>query len=352
MTGTADLASLCNATESLLNVNRESTFQRFKVGQALQQLAQTEFDRGTDRTELDSFASFNSQSSSTGEDDEDGSIVETKASTSFSTSTTTATTATTATTTSTTSNSQTKPISYPGDLAETGNMLETLSDLSIEVHDDMVQRFLTPLRQSSIQTDAARVVVHNYQRLVTEVGRGRASSLYYRTKYEESRRSGTGGERMSPTTTKEMEERGLDAKMMESEAMERERASTEQLKFVVQNFPEEVHRMRIEVSKVMRGVLLERARAQIAHERTLRLELERVRDALMVGDVIDGEFLKQYHGIRAQQVVPPPLPGCFEEKGSETKDVQPRFNSKQGEEGEEEQSTAAALLGKVKDWWG
>ena len=230
-------------------------------------------------------------------------------------------------------------------------MLETLSDLSIEVHDDMVQRFLTPLRQSSIQTEAARVVVHNYERLVTEVGRGRASSLYYRKKYEESRRSGKG-ERMSPTTTKENEERGLDAKMMESEAMERERASTDQLKFVVQNFPEEVHRMRKEVSKVMRGVLLERARAQIAHERTLRLELERVRDALMVGDVIDGEFLKQYHGMRAQQVVPPSLPGYFEEKGSETKDVQPRFNSKQGEEEEEEKSTAAALLGKVKDWWG
>jgi hypothetical protein len=127
------------------------------------------------------------------------------------------------------------------------------------------------------------------------------------------------------------------------------KSSTEQLKFVVRNFPEEVDRMRSEVSKVLRGVLLERARAQIAHERSLQVELERVHAALMVGDVVDDEFLKKYHGMRAQQMVPPKLPGYSEER-SKSKDVQPRFNSQQ----EEEVSTSASLLGKVKGWspWG
>jgi hypothetical protein len=128
----------------------------------------------------------------------------------------------------------------------------------------------------------------------------------------------------------------------------------EQLIFLVSNFPHEVSHMRSKCNTVLGGVLLERGRAQIQHERQTRTELERVRDVLLVGDVIGDEELKAFHQWRDQQMVPPPLPGVegFEEGIMGGTGVQPRFDSQVDSQPmggvETAASTAAAFM---KKWW-
>ena len=193
-----DIGNVVKKVEELLSSGRERTFQCFKVGEALQALASME--------------------------------VVAK---------------------STTDNTS--------DLGEVGNLLETLANLETELHDDTVQRFLTPLRQSAIQTEAASVVISNHGSLVENVGRARASAKYHKKMAAEIPFT---RERMSPTSTKVAEEEEQQHIFLVKEAEKHEQEATKTLQFLVANFPHEVLNMRSEFSTVLRGVLLERARAQ------------------------------------------------------------------------------------------
>jgi len=352
--GTADLASIVESTESLLQASRERTFQCFKVGEALQELAQMEFDRGGhSTTELDEFASFTPKNDVT-----DNTVSDDTLSGGGGVAVVASPDATTSSSSSSSSKERgSKKIAYPGGLAEMGNVLETLANLETVLHDDTVQRFLTPLRQSATRTEAAKVVVRNHSRLVEELGRARASSLHYKNVYQEAHLK---RERTPQASSNAIEDEGNDALRMSKEADERVESSTKQLQFVVSNFPPEVVNMRSEFSTVLRGVLLERARAQVSHERHMRTELERVRDALFAGDVVDQDYLKTFHRWRDQQIVPPPLPG-YDERGEsegETKVISPKFDSRAEETTAPSStaSTASELLGKtidkVTNWFG
>ena len=67
---------------------------------------------------------------------------------------------------------------------------------------------------------------------------------------------------MSPTSTKVAEEEEQQHIFLVKEAEKHEQEATKTLQFLVANFPHEVLNMRSEFSTVLRGVLLERARAQ------------------------------------------------------------------------------------------
>jgi hypothetical protein len=347
--GTADLASVVASIQSMLLASRERTYQLFLVGESLQQLSQMEFDRGNHhKKEMKQFANFEGKEGSSSE--------EVGVSDSLLSSLDPPVIGTTVTSNNFTTTPATTAIEYPSDLSEVGNMLETLANLETELHDDTVQRFLTPIRQCAAQTEAARVVLDNYARIVEELGRARASAKHYKNVYKETKlKVGQGGGRLSPSSTERAEEESNHAKRMEGEAYRREMNAKEQLRFVVSNFPHEVDHMKTKCSTVLGGVLLERGRAQIQHEKQTRLELERVRDALLVGDTVDENTLKLFHQWRDQQLVPPPLPGYDEiHNENEKKVVSPRFDAEQKDESlsESAASTAAALMGKVSNWFG
>ena len=363
--GTADLASILLATQNMLVAQREKTYQLFLVGESLQQLSQMEFDRGKHHhKELRNVANLaNLEGANEGSnegsnaDANDNMLIGGDLSTTKGEEKQAPLAALAAATSSTASMGATAAIEYPSDLSEIGNMLETLANLETELHDDTVQRFLTPIRQCATQTEAARIVLDNYVRLVEELGRARASAKHYKNVYQETKLKVGGGSqngRMSPSSLKRAEEDGEVAKRMEGDAYKRALNAKEQLIFLVSNFPHEVSHMRSKCNTVLGGVLLERGRAQIQHERQTRTELERVRDVLLVGDVIGDEELKAFHQWRDQQMVPPPLPGVegFEEGIMGGTGVQPRFDSQVDSQPmggvETAASTAAAFM---KKWW-
>ena len=329
--GTANLHAVVSQTENLIRFRREATFQRFKVGTALSNFAQLEFDRGDQNRALgdesvgdrkSSFAKSSDALSSTDSDtswqaggsligdgpaavaspapggtesasslaaaadskDAEGSNVSSKG------------------TMSSPSLSGTK---YPGDVAMAGLLMEMLADLENDANDSLVQRFLAPLKQSSNNIAAAQIIIKNRVRLIEELGRARAGVKFYADRAAKAHRAG-----MSPATTRKADEEAAEAKIMELAAKGREDNSIAQLKFLVANFPGEVQRMRSECTKLLHLILLEHARAQVAHEKSVQDELVRVQQALRGGDgALAKHDLAQYHRWRDVPTVAPPLPG-------------------------------------------
>ena len=194
---------------------------------------------------------------------------------------------------------------YPGDVAMSGLLMEMLADVENNTNDALVQRFLAPLKQSSNNIAAAQIIIKNRLRLIEELGRARAGVKYYAERAAKAHRAG-----MSPATTRKADEEAAEAKIMESAAKRREDDSIAQLKFLVANFPGEVHRMRYKCTKLLHMILLEHARAQVSHEKNMQEELSRVQQALLADDsALSQHDIGQYHRWRDVSKVPPPLPG-------------------------------------------
>jgi hypothetical protein len=186
-----------------------------------------------------------------------------------------------------------------------GLLMEMLADLENDANDALVQRFLAPLKQSSNNIAAAQIIVKNRVRLIEELGRARAGVKFHADRAAKAHRAG-----MSPATTRKADEEATEAKIMELAAKGREDDSIAQLKFLVANFPGEVQRMRSECTKLLHLILLEHARAQVAHEKNVQDELIRVQQALLAGgDALSQHDLAQYHRWRDMPTVAPPLPG-------------------------------------------